>query len=63
MLRSTFTTVADYVSPVVAALLAALTLFVILGVFGLGLAIFGSLAAIGFVVVVSARGNPQKDLT
>ena len=62
MLRSTYKTIAGYVSPAAAALAAAVALFVIFGVFGLGLAIFGSVSAIGFVVVVSARGNPQEDL-
>ena len=62
MLRSTYNILRGNVSVVIATLIAALTLFVILGVFGLGTAILGSIAAIGFVVAVSARGNPQKDL-
>ena len=62
MLRSTYNAIAGNVSVVFATLIAALTLFVVLGVFGLGTAIIGSVAAIGFVVAVSARRNPQKDL-
>ena len=41
-------------------LVAALTLFVIFGVFGLGTAILGSVAAIGCVVVLTARATRKR---
>jgi hypothetical protein len=61
MPRSVHKTVGDHVSPGAATLVGVFICNVITGVFGLGFAIVGSVAAIVFVIFVSTRGNPQKD--
>jgi hypothetical protein len=61
MAHSISKTLADHVPPVIATLVGIFICNVIVGVFGLGFAILGGIAAIGFVILVSARANPQKD--
>jgi hypothetical protein len=61
MPRSIHKTVADSVPPFIATSVGIFICNVIVGVFGLGFAILGSVAAIVFVIFVSTRGNPQKD--
>jgi hypothetical protein len=61
MPRSIHKAFGGYASALFACLVGAFTFFVIVGVFGLGPAVVGSIAAIALVAVVSARANPQED--